>query len=45
MLRLPNPNREFNIDEAYDFIANHGDPKRLFPHFIDSLAGLKIGVF
>lgn len=45
MLRLLEPNKEFKIAEADDFITNHGAPKRLLPHFIDSLFGIKINSF
>ena len=45
MSRLPEPNREFNISEVDSFIANHGGPKRLLPHFLNSLSGLKSGSF
>lgn len=45
MLRLPHPNRGFKITEPDDSIANHGGPKRLLLHFIDSLSRIETSSF
>ena len=45
MLRFPKSNREFKITKANDFIANQGGQKRLFPHFTNSLFGIKTNSF
>ena len=36
ILRLLESKKEFKIDEADEFIPNHGGPKRLLSYFIDS---------
>ena len=43
--RLSNPNKELKLPKAYDFITNHGAPKRLLPYFIDSLSRVKSNYF
>ena len=45
MLRLANPNKEFKIAKADDFITNHVSPKRLLPYFKDSLSRLQTSSF
>lgn len=45
MLRLLELNKEFKIVEANSFIANHGGQNKLFPNFVNSLSGLKLGSF
>lgn len=45
MLRLQEPNKELKLPEMDDFVINHGRPKRLLPHFKDSLSGVKSNTF